>query len=258
MKSIQRSNAMISVEKQDKIAIIRFTRSVTNPMNLEFVNSLHSEIENLENDPSIRGLVITSGNDKFFSIGFDIPELISLNEEEFGVFYRSVNKTCLKLFTMPKPAIAAVNGHAVAGGCVIALCCDHRFIAEGRTKMGLNEIKLGVTVPYPVDCILRDIAGTKVAMDVMETGEFFDPNALLRLKMVDRIIPQVDLLRESVEKVSVFGEMPPEAFAAIKRNRTEPIMKMMKENLEEREELFIKLWFSDTARENLRNAMENF
>ncbi len=249
---------MISVERKGKIAIVRFTESVTNPINLEFIKKLYLELEKLERDPNVGGIVLTSGNDKFFSIGFDIPELISQNEAEFTVFYRNINNTCLKLYTIPKPTIAAVSGHAVAGGCVIALCCDFRFISDGRAKMGLNEIKLGVPVPYPVDCILRDLTGTRIARDIMETGDFFDPRTSHELGIVDKIVPADELINASVEKINNIAEMPSEAFAMIKRNRTEPVLKTIMENLEDRQKLFIKMWFSDTARNNLKKAMENF
>ncbi|MFC1564968.1 enoyl-CoA hydratase/isomerase family protein [candidate division KSB1 bacterium] len=249
---------MISMEKQNKIAIIKLTRGVTNPINLELIRKLSDTLDNIENDPEIRGLVLTSANDKFFSIGFDIPELIGLDEDDFGVFYRSVNQVCLKLYTLPKPTLAAVNGHAIAGGTVVALCCDYRYIADGRKLMGLNEIKLGVTVPYPVDCILRDLAGSRNATEIMESGEFYEPEVSLQMGLVDRIVPQGELLSESIKKIEQLGNMPAEAFAAIKRNKTEPMVKKIAEKLKEKEDLFINLWFSDNARNALNEAIKNF
>ena len=71
----------------------------------------------------------------------------------------------------------------------MALCCDYRFIAEGRKLMGLNEVKLGVPVPYLGDCILRHLVGARHARDIMDTGDFYHPEVLLQMGMVDQALP---------------------------------------------------------------------
>lgn len=77
----------------------------------------------------------------------------------------------LALYTLPKPVVAAITGHAIAGGCILALCCDYRFISEGRKLMGLNEVKLGVPVPYLADRVLHALVGTRYAREIIESGE---------------------------------------------------------------------------------------
>jgi enoyl-CoA hydratase/carnithine racemase len=124
--------------------------------------------------------------------------------------------------------------------------------------MGLNEIKLGVPVPYPADCILRDLVGVRAARDVMEGGEFYPPEALLLMGMVDRICPPEEVLSEAVEKAKTLAALPQEAYAIIKRNRVEPVEEHIWARLEAKERLFVDRWYSEEARERLREAMEKF
>jgi enoyl-CoA hydratase/carnithine racemase len=206
----------------------------------------------------VQGLVLASSNDKFFSIGFDIPQLFELSREDFRVFYQALNRVCLDLYTLPRPTVAAITGHAIAGGCILTLCCDYRFMTEGRKLMGLNEIRLGVPVPYPADCILRHLVGLRNAREVMGSGEFYQPEELFQIGLVDQVLPLGQVLPKSVEKARFLGGMPREAFAMIKRNRVEMVEAEILARLEEKERFFMECWYSDEARGRLREAMEKF
>lgn len=133
---------LIHVEHQDEVVLLKLNRGITNALNLQLVNQLAEHLQNVRANSDVHGLVLGSSNEKFFSIGFDIPELFELARKDFRVFYHAFNRVSMALYTLPKPTIAAITGHAIAGGCILALCCDYRFIAEGRKLMGLNEIKL--------------------------------------------------------------------------------------------------------------------
>jgi enoyl-CoA hydratase/carnithine racemase len=165
---------------------------------------------------------------------------------------------CLELFTFPKATIAAIIGHAVAGGCILALCCDYRYIAEGHKLMGVNEIKLGVPVPFPGDCMLRQIIADRHAREVMESGDFYPPEELSRIGLVDEVVPLEEVLSRSVKKASALGSFPSGAFAGIKANRVESVAARIRSNLSEKESNFIDLWYSQEARARLQAALEKF
>jgi len=249
---------MISIDYQDEVAVVRLSRSVTNALNLELVNQLRDTLERIEHDPNVCGLVLGTSSDKFFSIGFDIPQLFDLTRKEFELFYRAINRTCLDLYTMPKATVAALTGHAIAGGCILALCCDERIIAEGRKLMGLNEIKLGVPVPYVADCVLQDLVGVGCAREIIDGGEFYAPEALLRMGMVGQVLPLEQVVQRSIEKVRLVGASAREAFAQTKRVRVAPIEAQVLARQDEETQLFMERWYSDEARERLREAMEKF
>lgn len=249
---------MITVDYRDNVAVVRLSRGVTNALNLELVNQLADALERIEHDPNVCGLVLGTSSDKFFSIGFDIPQLFDLTRKEFELFYRAINRTCLALYTMPKPTVAALTGHAIAGGCILALCCDDRYIAEGRTLMGLNEIKLGVPVPYVADCVLRDLVGIPNAREIVDGGEFYATEASLRMGIVDQVLPLEQVVPRSIEKVKSVGASDQEAFAQTKHVRVAAIEAQVLARQEEETQLFMERWYSDEARERLREAMEKF
>jgi enoyl-CoA hydratase/carnithine racemase len=250
--------ALIQVAYHDNIGVLKLNRRVTNAINLELVTTLTEKLKELNQAPNLHGFVITSANEKFFSIGFDIPELIDLTEDGFREFYHSFNQLCIDLYTFPKPIIAAITGHAVAGGCILALCCDYRFIASGKKLMGLNEIKLGVPIPYPADCILHQLVGYRNARDIVDTGEFFPPERLLTMGMVDEVLPVEEVLPRAIEKMQMLSAMPQGGFKKIKQNRTEKVEALIKRDLAEKENIFAECWYSQDARQRLREATKKF
>lgn len=249
---------MFNIEYQDAIAIIKLDQGATNPLSQEFSIGLGQTLQEIAADPNVRSLVLASAGDKFFSIGFDIPHLFELSRQVFRDFYRSANQMFLDLYTLPKPTIAALTGHAIAGGCILALCCDYRLIAAGRKLMGLNEIKLGVPVPYLADVILQSLVGVRHSRQIVETGEFYESEELFQIGMVDHIHPLEDVLPKAIEKAQALGAMQPEAYRAIKANRTAFVESQILKHREEKEAVFIDCWYSEAARELLKKAMEKF
>jgi enoyl-CoA hydratase/carnithine racemase len=253
-----REVAMILVEHQDRVAIVKLQRGVTNPLDRRLVDQLGGTLQEVAGDPAVRGVVLGSASDKFFSIGFDIPQLLELTRPEFATYYRAFNRVCLDLFTLPKPTVAAITGHAIAGGCILALCCDYRLIADGRRLMGLNEIKLGVPVPYVAHRILRDLVGGRQARQIVESGDFYRPEESLSLGLVDQVCPPDQVLSRAVDRASLLGSSSPEAFAVIKRNRVERLEAEILARLADKEQLFVECWYSEEARRRLREAMDKF
>jgi enoyl-CoA hydratase/carnithine racemase len=249
---------MITLDYQDKVMIVNLNRGVINALNLELVKRLTEVFGKAKNDPDVHGLVLDSTNEKFFCIGFDIPQLYELDRENFMSFYRAFNNMCLELYTLPKPTTAAITGHATAGGCILALCCDYRLIAEGKKLMGLNEIKLGVPIPYLADCVLRSLVGVRYARDIMESGDFYPPEQSLQMGMVDQVLPLEQVRSQAVEKAQLPGSMPQQAYALIKRNRVETIEAQFLARREEKEKSFLQCWYSDQARQQLKEAIEKF
>jgi enoyl-CoA hydratase/carnithine racemase len=249
---------MISVDYQDTVAMVRFDRDTKNTLDLKLVYELDEILSRTSQDPHVHGLVLGSSSDRFFSIGFDIQQMFDFSREDFGLFFKAFNGVCLRLYTFPKPTIAAITGHAVAGGCILALCCDYRFIGDDRRLMGLNEIKLGVPVPYLADCVLRDIVGVRIAKEIIDTGEFYGPLESLQMGLVDRVFPTGEVERHAVMKAKEIGSWPLGAFALIKRNRTEEAEKRFLLSGEKKAQEFIDCWYSGEARELLRDAVKKF
>jgi enoyl-CoA hydratase/carnithine racemase len=249
---------MITTDKSDDVLLVKLDRGKTNAINLELVQALDHTVQRVKSDPEIRSLVLTSTNDKFFSIGFDIPSLLDLKRSEFEQFYLSFNLMCLDLYTLSKPTIAAITGHAIAGGTILTLCCDYRFIADGRKYMGLNEIKLGVPVPYLAVCVLQSIVGSVPAQEIMEQGEFYTPDEAQNLNMVNEVHPPDMVLPTAIEKAKKLSSFPSTAFTMIKQNRVDQVEDRIRKNMKKKAEYFISCWYSPGSRKLLEEAMEKF
>jgi enoyl-CoA hydratase/carnithine racemase len=249
---------LVRIAYHDALAILELNRGVTNALNLQLVIELTEALQKVKQSEGMHGVVLRSSNEKFFSIGFDIPELFQLPRDDFHVFYHSFNQLCVRLYTFPKPTIAAITGHAVAGGCILALCCDYRLIAQGRKLMGMNEIKLGVPVPYPADCILRQVVGPRHAREIVYGGEFYESEKSLQLNMVDEVLPLHQVVQESIRRASSLSELFGKAFEMIKRNRTEAVEAQILSNIDEKERFFIECWYSPDTRERLTEAIQKY
>lgn len=246
----------VSVEVADGKAVVRLANGQKNPLDEELVRQMLDTIEALGDDPSVEGLVLASASERFFSLGLDLPSLIDLDRDAMAEFLLALDDLVLAIYSLPKPTVAAVTGHAVAGGCCLALGCDHRVIAEGRTLMGLNEVKLGLTVPYPVDTIARNELGTRTARRLVETGDFLGPDDLAELGIVDTVVPREEVLEAAISLVA--DRAAGQSYASVKANRTEAVLEACRSNAADGRETFLDLWFSPPTQANLREALEKF
>ncbi|MBU6997183.1 MAG: enoyl-CoA hydratase/isomerase family protein [Theionarchaea archaeon] len=249
---------MVKSEYHGTVALMNLTRGTTNALNTPFIIELSETLDMIAKDPNVNGIVISSSNEKFFCIGYDLKELHSLSRQEFTEFYHVFNQFCVDLITVPKPTIAAITGHAIAGGCALTLCCDYRFIAEGHKLMGFNVLRLGIPVPYLVGWLLHHIVGARAARNIADSGQFFTPQQLLDTGLVDSVLPLETVISKSLEKVQTLGDLPHRAFTITKCNRNEAFKKEILTQLEEKNQEFIDCWFSEETQTLLKNAAEKF
>jgi len=248
----------VEASSDQGVRVWKLNRGVTNPINAELVDELGAHLKEVKENKAITSLVISSANEKFFSLGFDIPELSQKGPKEFEDFFRAFNHLCLELYTLPKPTIAALTGHTIAGGFILASCCDYRFLGEGKKFCALNEINLGVPVPFLSDCILRQLVGDRMATEMVYFGNMIPGEEALRMGLIDQLLPLDQVLVESLSRAQTLGRLPSAAFGAIKANRTGFVAETIRQRLEEDIQLFVKFWFMEEARERLKEAMKKF
>ena len=125
----------INLHHREHIAVLELARPKVNAMSSELILELMATINQLAEVDYVRGVILT-GQGKAFSAGLDLLELLELDQEGYNRFWQNFHRLLVDLCAFPKPLIAAVNGHAPAGGCVMALCCDYRVMAEGEHRIG--------------------------------------------------------------------------------------------------------------------------
>jgi len=246
---------MVKIEKHEDVVLLRLDNKVSNAIDSTMIEDLSDAVNRIKG--KFRGLVLAGGR-KFFSIGFNLPELLKLDRSGMTEFFYSFNKVVLDIFTMPMPTACAITGHAIAGGTILATSCDYRFLASGRKLMGLNEIKIGVPVPYLSDLMLRQIVGDRAATEMVYLGKFIEPVEAERIGLVDEVLSSDKVEKLALKKIAQISAFPQKAFEAIKANRIEAIRLAYEKNCKIKNEIFLDCWFSPSTRELLTKAAEKF
>ena len=237
--------------KSDGIATGRIERGKVNALNGIVVSELHDVFRRLETDESVRSVILT-GTGRFFSFGFDIPEFLSYSKGEFEGYLDAFTDFYLYLFRFTKPVVAALNGHTVAGGCMMAISCDHRLMADGKAKIALNEIGFGSSVFAGSAAILVYCIGTKKAQEVLYSGQMYSAREALQIGLVDEAVQEELLAARSLEVAREYADRDSAAFASIKNLLREPVSEQIAPREKGSIKEFLDIWYSEKTWENLR------
>lgn len=245
----------IILENHGKVALVRLSDGVINPISPEMIEALSAALAEVKQ--AYRGLVL-AGGEKFFSIGLDLPRLLACNRQEMVSFWRAFNGIVLDLYTLPMPTACAIAGHATAGGTVFALTCDFRLAAPGRKLIGLNEVQIGLPVPFITDLMLRQLAGDRQATDLMYHGRFMSAEDTVAMGIVDEVVAEDKLEARSLAKIAELAAFSPVAFAAIKATRIEAVLAAYARFSSSQNDRFLDCWFDPATRALLEAAAEKF
>eukprot|EP00931_Biecheleriopsis_adriatica_P054781 TRINITY_DN32271_c0_g1_i1.p1 TRINITY_DN32271_c0_g1~~TRINITY_DN32271_c0_g1_i1.p1 ORF type:complete len:265 (+),score=69.08 TRINITY_DN32271_c0_g1_i1:67-861(+) len=210
-----------SLEKLgDGIAVISLAKEPVNTMNLEFWQQLLATFQSAEADAEVRGVVFQSKLKRnVFTAGLDIKELHvpSTSEARMKEMWGTLTKVLTSIYNSRLVTIAAINGACPAGGCGLALCCDHRIITTAGS-MGLNEVALGIAVP-PYWCeLMSKTIGQKATEEMLLSAAMPSSPKLLELGMVDALVEKPEeLLPKALEKLKGWLKSPPRGIVGTKR-----------------------------------------
>ena len=245
----------VSIESHGSVAILRLTNGVTNSITPEMVAELSGALKQVKSE--YKAMVLAGGS-KFLCIGLNLPGMLQLDRPAMTEFWHAFDQFSIDLYTLPMPTACAIGGHATAGGAIMALACDYRFIASGRKFIGLNEVQIGVPVPYLADLMLRQIVGDRAATEMEYRGEFLNPEEAQLIGLVDGIFSQEDIEGQVVDKMSELAALPTRAFQIIKANRVEEIRSKFQQHSKAQAESFLDCWFSPPVQSLLNQAAEKF
>lgn len=243
--------SFVKVKAEGNVAVVTLARGKVNAINDPMIDEIADSFEQLEKDPVIRTLVLT-GQGKFFSFGFDIPELLEFSRDGFTRFLTRFTDLYRTLFLFPKPVVAALNGHTIAGGCMLASACDSRLMVSGKSKISLNEITFGAAVLAGSVEMLRFCVGDANAQTILYSGELYTGDRAAELGLVDRVIPESELMSRSIETAGRLGEKDSAAFAGIKRLLREPVATVMADRESDSIRKFVEIWYSESTRRQLK------
>jgi len=242
----------IDTQENDGVATLTLSRGKVNALNGEVVDELRTTLEALERNPEVRAVVLTATG-AFFSFGFDVPEFLAYSKEQFTDYATRFTALYTYMFAYPKPIVAAINGHAVAGGCMLALACDYRVMASGKAKISLNEIRFGSSVFAGSVEMLRFWVGSATATEVLVSGDMYTAEEAQSLGLVEDVAVDDALLDMAGEIAGELGSKYPAAFAGIKSLLRASIVDDMRRREADSIRRFVETWYSEATRSNLRN-----
>jgi enoyl-CoA hydratase/carnithine racemase len=201
-----------------------------------------------------RAAVLT-GYDTYFSAGLALPSLLGLDRQKITPFMALFESAMRRVFASPLPIVAAVNGHAIAGGCVLALECDLRLIADAPIKIGLNEVQLGIGLPATVIEPLRLQVPASSHLPIAFEGSLFAPAEAKQLGLVHEVVPPSELLSRSIERARSLARSPRKALAQIKHALRGPSLERMEKASAPQLDEWVNAWFSEATQERLANVV---
>jgi Delta3-Delta2-enoyl-CoA isomerase len=243
----------MNIERSDGIALLRMTAGKANAIGPAWLERMNVLLDELQAHPP-RALVVT-GEGRAFSAGLDLPALLRNSPESLTAFIRDFSEVMLRFFTHPWPVVAAINGHAIAGGCVLALQADHRLMAAGEGRIGLNEVQLGIGLPVVVVETLRCQVPAASLLPVAIEGALFLPEEALRLGLVQEVVAAEELLERAFQRAGVLGALPGPAFRHIKRGLRGAAVETIRRAEAADAEAWVETFFSAPAQERVQAAV---
>lgn len=243
----------MEVEVRDGVALLTMRAPKANAIGDAWLARMDQLLAELEAHPP--AAMVMTGEGRAFSAGLNLPEIIELDPPGLQRFILAFSRTMLRVFSLPWPVVAAVNGHAVAGGCVLAMQADERIMAEGEGRIGLNEIQLGIGIPAVILETLRWQVPPSTLLPVALEGELVDPPRARALGLVHEVVAPGQLLPRARERARHLASLPRVAFRQIKHNLRRPVREAAERRATEDAAEWVETFFSAQGQERLRAAV---
>ncbi len=250
------TNGSLRVENRGAVRVLSLSRGKVNALEPGLVGALHDAVLTAQEDPEIRAVVLTAASTKVFCAGFDLGVLGKTDRETFDRFMRGFESLFYDLFLYGKPLVAALPGHTVAGGALLAGTADFRLAAEGTGTIGLPEAHLGIHVPRHFLEALRASVGDHALTRWSLSGGSVSFAEAIRLGAVDRIVPPAALLDEAVAFAGELGSSPTDVYASLKKDLRGTAYETAQSVLVESRDAFVDSWFSETGQRGIAATLE--
>jgi enoyl-CoA hydratase len=218
---------MFDLTHRGRVAVLQMTHGKANAMDIEFCRALTAQVQTCQQSEA--GALVITGQGKMFSAGVDLPRLVAGGAAYAHEFLPAMNRAFETLFAFSKPLVAAVNGHAIAGGCVMACCADYRIMAREPGRIGIPELLVGVPFPAVPLEIVRFATPPQHVQTLIYRGLTLVPDEALRYGLVDAVVDPDRMLDEAVAVADSLAAVPFEAFHLTKRLLREPAIRRMRE-----------------------------
>lgn len=244
----------IKMSRAGRTAVLTLASDKVNALDREVVDEVAAFVDLCEQDPEIGALVVT-GEGSLFSAGVNVKAILDHDKPYTGEFLGALSSAVMRLFRCSKPTVAAINGPAIAGGCLLACACDQRLIAE-EARMGVTELRVGVSFPMFAVELLKHTCGPR-AEQLMFDARMLDADEACRYGLAHQQMPRSELDAAAFSAAEQLMLLDPRAFALAKAStRRAALSAMSDEGGRLLDRQVSDQWQDDRTRANLDKLLK--
>ena len=242
---------LIQIHDVGAIRCLQLARPPVNALNPALCRALIAALESAYSD-GVQGVVL-AGSPKIFSAGLDVPYLLSLGDDRRGVLecWQAFFGVARLLAESRVPVVAALTGHAPAGGCVLALCCDYRVMARSIDParpfaIGLNETQVGLVVPAGIQRLMRRVVGEHRAERLLVAGDMLTAERAFDIGLVDELVDVDHVVPRAVAWLEALLELPQQPMLKTRAIAREPVVEALSPEVIDLERFVEQWWEPET------------
>ena len=233
------------------VVTLQFQHGKANALDLELCRALASELESLHDASAL----ILTGTGSIFSAGVDLFRVVNEGPSYVRAFFPALADMIRTLFTFPRPVIAAANGHAIAGGCIMVLAADYRLMADGKGRIGVPELLVGVPFPaFALEAVRYAVPAC--AQSLILTGKTLTPADALDCGLIDEILEPASLLMRAAEVAAQMSAIPRATFLLTKQQLRAPAVDRADRLGVAIDPAALEIWASESTRTQIRAYLE--
>jgi enoyl-CoA hydratase/carnithine racemase len=244
----------IRYERQGRLAIVRLSKARGNSIDATLVEDLIKIAAEVSADDGVSGVLLGSAHPKLFSPGLDLVSLVEYDRAAMRHFMGRFAEMLWGLYGLRRPMVAGVNGAAVAGGCILALTADHRVLKRGA-PIGLNEVKVGVPLPWSVVLLLRASVPPHAANRVALLGRNFADDEALAAGLADEVVADDAFESTCLARLEEFAEKDAHSLAVTKSYLRASVLGEMRAREAAEMDAWLDGWFSDSTRARMKETV---
>jgi enoyl-CoA hydratase/carnithine racemase len=243
----------LNSELRDGSLVIEIDRPPVNAFDIETFNELTERLEKAVWEE--QGAVVLTGKGATFSAGVDLRKVLDGGPEYVNAGIVALSQAVEALFVFPRPVVAAVNGHALAGGCILTCACDYRIMSESAGSIGAVELKAGVPFPsWPLE-VLRFSVNNEHLQEIVVTGRAYEPAEALAKGLVDEVVPAEQLMSRALSVAAELGAVPANTYRLTKRALRKPAVEAAIKGAASTNEEVKAVWRSPEVQDAIRQRL---
>ncbi len=245
---------MIDITHRGRVAVVTMRHGKANAMDIAFCNDLIRCFEDLRS--SAAETVVLTGQGRIFSAGVDLVRAIDGGPAYLRDFLPVLSKVFETVFFFPNPVVAALNGHAIAGGCVLACAADRRIMAREPGRIGVTELLVGLPFPPMAFEIMRFVAAPQYFEDIIFSGATYAPEAGRERGLVHDVVEPELLLDRAVAAAEAFASLRPAAFALTKQQSRQAVRDRVQQDASRFDAAVRDIWTAPESAARIRDYVE--